>query len=241
MIRGIVNENFASQPQKNIRSRKRKPGLRLSKVAHDICQLNNIMSDDFICFPEETPKPVSAALKRAQSLVGTSEGRPENDFYPTPPEAVEALLSVESFSGSIWEPACGDGAICKVLEAHGHKVLATDLIDRGWGEAPHDFLTSSYRADNIITNPPFKLAETFINLSLERSTGKVAMLCKLQFLEGAKRKQMFENTPLKMVYVFSKRLTMTRNGEKMANGGMICFAWFVFEHGYQGKPMLSWL
>ena len=32
--------------------------------------------------------------------------RVPNDFYPTPPEAVRALLSVESFEGSIWEPAC---------------------------------------------------------------------------------------------------------------------------------------
>lgn len=60
-----------------------------------------------------------AALKRAQSLVGTSAGRPTNDYYPTPPEATQALLGVESFDGDIWEPACGDGAICRVLEANG--------------------------------------------------------------------------------------------------------------------------
>ena len=28
------------------------------------------------------------------------------EFYPTPPEATRALLSVEAFDGSIWEPAC---------------------------------------------------------------------------------------------------------------------------------------
>ena len=33
------------------------------------------------------------------------------EFYPTPPEATRALLSVEHFHGSIWECACGDGAI----------------------------------------------------------------------------------------------------------------------------------
>lgn len=30
------------------------------------------------------------------------------EFYPTPPEATRALLSVEKFEGNIWEPACGD-------------------------------------------------------------------------------------------------------------------------------------
>lgn len=196
---------------------------------------------DLIQFPAEPSKPVNAALKRAQSLVGTSEGRPEFEFYPTPPEATEALLRVESFTGTLWEPACGDGAICRVFAAHGHHMLATDLVDRGWGEAPHDFLTSPYTADNIVTNPPFTLAETFVRLSLARTTGKVAILGKLAFLEGAKRKAMFESTPLKKVYVFSKRLTMTRNGEKLPNGGMIAFGWYIWEHGYTGQPTLGWL
>jgi len=46
---------------------------------------------------------------------------------------VRALLSVETFEGSIWEPACGDGAISKVLLAAGFDVVSTDLIDRGFG------------------------------------------------------------------------------------------------------------
>ena len=59
--------------------------------------------------------------------------RVPHDFYPTPPEAIRALLSVETFEGSIWEPACGDGAISKVLLEAGHEVVSTDLIDRGYG------------------------------------------------------------------------------------------------------------
>lgn len=59
--------------------------------------------------------------------------RVPHDFYPTPPEAVRALLSVETFEGSIWEPACGDGAISKVLLDAGHEVVSSDLIDRGYG------------------------------------------------------------------------------------------------------------
>ncbi len=78
------------------------------------------------------------------------------EFYPTPPEATRALLSVESFEGSIWEPACGDGAISKVLIEAGYEVISTDLIDRGYGAGGHDFLKSSRPlAKNIITNPPY--------------------------------------------------------------------------------------
>ena len=64
--------------------------------------------------------------------------RQKDDFYPTPPEAVEALLSVEKFIGDIWEPACGDGAISKVLEVE-HNVVSSDLNDYGFGKSGVDF------------------------------------------------------------------------------------------------------
>lgn len=191
---------------------------------------------DLITLPLDDPK-----LKRAQSLVGSSAGRPADDYYPTPPEAVHALLGVEAFDGEIWEPACGDGAICRVLEEYGYPLRATDLVDRGYGEAPHDFLTSTYTSTNIITNPPYRLAEKFVELSLARATHKVAMLCKLQFLEGVRRKNLFQTSPLARVWVFSKRLTMTRNGRQMDAGGMICFAWFVWSHSHEGPPLIGWL
>lgn len=180
---------------------------------------------------------------RARSIVGSSAGRPENDFYPTPPEATLALLSREHFTGSIWEPACGDGAICRVLEQQGYRdIIASDLIDRGYGEAPHDFLRSTRRADNIVTNPPFTLAQQFVEHSLAATNGKVAMLCKLVFLEGQKRKAFFENTPLARVHVFSKRVNFYREGERGKLGtSMMAFAWFVWEHGHEGAATIGWL
>lgn len=180
---------------------------------------------------------------RAQSIVGTSPGRNKHDFYPTPRSATEALLGVEKFDGEIWECACGDGAISRVLEERGHVVKSSDLIDRGYGESPVDFLLMprNLSTDNVVTNPPYCLAEDFVMAALAVSRRKVAMLCKLAFLEGEKRRRMFETTPLARIHVFSKRITMTRNGEKMPNGGMIAFAWFVWEHGHQGRPSVGWL
>ena len=199
-----------------------------------------MQNDDNIIdfFPE---KQVSKRLKRAQSLVGFSNERADHDFYPTPPEATHALLQREKFEGLIWEPACGDGAISTILEDYGYEVRSTDLINRGYGTGDTDFLTSTLTAPNIITNPPFSIAEPFLKHALNQTTGKVAFLCKLQFLEGAKRKIIFETSPLKTVYVFSKRLTMTRNGEKTKNSGMLCFAWYIFQHGYEGEPTISWI
>lgn len=60
--------------------------------------------------------------------------RAEQDYYATDPKAVELLLELENFSPNIWECACGSGELSKVLEAHGHNVRSTDLIDRGFGQ-----------------------------------------------------------------------------------------------------------
>jgi hypothetical protein len=169
-----------------------------------------------------------------RSIVGATDGgRPENDFYPTPPEGTLGLLKVESFVGNIWEPACGNGAMSKVLESAGYKVVSTDLEPRGYGTQGDFFFYGSLLAPNIVTNPPFRLAQEFADRALA--------LCKLVFLEGKERGNWFPNTPLKSVYVFSERLNLYRNGIDNGGSGMIAFAWFVWERGYSGKPMIEWL
>jgi hypothetical protein len=89
--------------------------------------------------------------------------RREHDFYPTEPEATLALLAKErshiAAHPVVWEPACGDGAMAKLLPG---KVIATDLVDRGYGEPGCDFIKQPRRAGAIVTNPPFKLAKAFI-------------------------------------------------------------------------------
>ncbi|WP_053040161.1 hypothetical protein [Staphylococcus haemolyticus] len=183
------------------------------------------------------------------ALAGTSltRKRVDNDYYATPPESVKKLLEVESFKGSVMEPCCGEGHISELLKDKGYTVKSNDLIDRGYGETHLDFLTEEFeKVDNIITNPPYKYAKEFIEKSLKVTNKKVAMFCKIQLLEGVSRYEMFKNAPLKTVYVFSKRQNPLRNGKATDENGKkwastMCFAWFVFEHGYQGKPEIEWL
>lgn len=184
-------------------------------------------------------------LRRAQSLVGTNNdgGRPADDFYPTPPHATLALLSVEKFESPIWEPACGDGAISKVLLDNGYDVFSSDLYAHGYGEIGIDYLNphSLPNYTSMITNPPFKLAEKFAYRAWESGTPKFALLCKLAFLEGVSRTGILEMTGLSRVWVFRKRLQLTRNGLPMKNGGMIAFAWFVWDVKHDGAPTLGWI
>lgn len=190
----------------------------------------------------ETASPVGRAYVR--SIIPDAENRERDDFYPTPPRATRALLDVEQFYGTIWEPACGDGAISKVLLDAGHDVISTDLIDRGYGTPHRDFLLEyRTRADNIVTNPPFKHAEEFAWHALRCAHRKVALLCRLAWLEGKARNKLFTSTPLARVWVFSSRVPMLRGGAEMmkGGGGMIAFAWFVWDHAHAGEPRLGWL
>jgi len=177
--------------------------------------------------------------------IGNTTGleREKDDFYPTPPMATERLLDVEKFDGDIWECACGDGAISKVLEQHNYKVYSTDLINRDYGETGIDFLMETQISDNIITNPPFKLSLPFVYKAIELANKKVAFLCRITFLEGVARQKMFQETPLENVYIFSRRITFTNpnNGNKTHGGGMLAFAWFVWNKNYTGKPKLNWI
>jgi hypothetical protein len=80
------------------------------------------------------------------------------DFFPTPRWATFALIENEKFDGEIWECACGNGTMSRVLEETGQPVRSTDLYDRGFGKSGVDFLTSRSEADNIVTNPPYNCA-----------------------------------------------------------------------------------
>lgn len=178
----------------------------------------------------------------ANAIIPDAELREKDDFYPTPPSGTQALLAVEKFEGRIWEPACGDGAISKVLEAAGYEVISTDLVDRGYGEARIDFLMERrLLAPNIVTNPPFKLAEPFLARCLDLGASKVALLCRLAWLEGAARREMFESTPFARVWVFSRRLHMTRAGAATGKGGLIAFAWFIWEQGHSAAPTIGFI
>lgn len=179
----------------------------------------------------------------ARSIVGSSDGRPPDDFYPTPEYVTQSLLDREVFYGKIWEPACGDGAMSKVLIKNGYDVISSDLIDRNYGHGEIDFLSTQQFncVENIITNPPFSLSQQFIEHSLKVATDKVAIFGKLALLESKSRKELFLNIPFKKLWVFSSRVKLTRNGEPYKNGGMIAFGWYVFQHGYKGEPTIGWI
>jgi hypothetical protein len=174
-------------------------------------------------------------LKRFADLEGP-------DFYPTPEWATHALIGVETFEGRIWEPACGDGAMVRVLRDTGRPVDASDLFNRGYGEVGIDFLKSNRNVQNIVTNPPYNSAEGFVEAGLRQSSRKLCLLLRLAFLEGANRQRtIFAETPPARVWVFSERITFYPAGAIQKGSGTTAYAWFVWDKQAKQRTDLKWL
>jgi len=177
---------------------------------------------------------VKPALKRFADLNGP-------DFFPTPSWATYALIENERFTGDIWECACGDGAMSRVLEKAVQTVISSDLYDRGYGEIGHDFLQPARTADNIVTNPPYNAAVGFVRSGVQHSRRKFALLLRLAFLEGANRANtIFARTPPSRVWVFSERITFYPRGAVQNGTGTTAYGWFVWDKDAPSGTELKW-
>lgn len=195
-------------------------------------------------------------------------GNPKNDrvsydFYATDPIAVQKLLHKYSINGSeILEPCVGNGNIANTINKfYNNKpnITGIDIVDRGYPNTiVHDYLTweTDKKFDCIITNPPYSLAKEFVEKSIPLlndgydedgyPNGQLIMFLKIQFLEGIKRKELFEKYPPKYIYVFRNRMATWNNGEPLDPNGKrwattMCHAWFVWEKGSMTEPIVRWL
>jgi 23S rRNA G2445 N2-methylase RlmL len=141
--------------------------------------------------------------------------------------------------GNILEPACGDGAIVKVLKDNGYtEITAYDKET--------NFLKETKKYDTVITNPPFSLAYEFIQKAKEVSENKIYMLLPLNYLHGKKRYDNIyqdKDFGLRSVYVFTRYplLGELLRKDGKHNTGMVVYAWYVFQKGYNGNPEIDWL
>lgn len=185
------------------------------------------------------------------------DNRIENDFYATDPKAVEMLLNdlpKNYFYGNMLEPCVGQGHIANTMLKYNPdlKITAIDIVDRGYPNTIiADFLKlnplCAYNC--IVTNPPYSLATEFVEKGMEYlvTGGVMAMFLKLQFLEGQKRKRIFDKYPPKYIYVFRNRMATWNNGQpKDPKTGKkwattMCHAWFVWEKDSTSEPIVRWL
>ena len=198
-----------------------------------------------ICIGRAT---ASSAAPRSSGFLPVPRRIP-NEYYPTPPEATRALLSVERFDASIWEPACGEGAIARELSDAGHAVVATDLVEYGYGTPRVDFLKETRaRAKHIVTNPPYGsgLADAFITKSLAfaaETRGTVAMLLNLASLAHRTRTEWWRQHPPARLYAIDDIVCWPehRYGPAPAHFTKHRYFWAVWTPDHEGPSAFWWL
>jgi hypothetical protein len=202
--------------------------------------------------------PSRANLRVAVGTASATAEERGRNFYETPAEATHALLVLERFEDEIWEPACGKGAISRVLEAAGYDVFNSDIEDRGCankdGELQrkldffqlkralaHDGVPGVFQGrPDIVTNPPYGAElNAFVAHALRKhQPRKMALLLNLNFVCGfddPDRNFVMDEMRPARIHVFTRRLPMMhRDGWTGPEASSrMNTAWFVWEQPHE--------
>lgn len=184
------------------------------------------------------------------------------DDFPTPPWATRALtefLTNEGFDlaeTSCREPAANRGHMVTPLREAFATVEAADVHDYGAGFPIADYLfgLNPTPVDWTITNPPFRLAEQFIERALATSRVGVAVILRTSFVEGQDRcVDLYLPTPPAFVLQHSERVGMFKGrlmrlgtkyldakGEERSASTATSYCWFVWIRG-ENDTRLRWI
>lgn len=194
----------------------------------------------------------AVAARLDTDLLGTVETpeyreRESDDFYPTPPEPTRALLHAEAGRlrdfATVWEPACGDGAMVRDMEAAGLDVFALDLVDRGCNALIRSFYgfdAMSRPSRAIVTNPPFDQCNwrdgkaRWIRHALETCRVEyMALLMSWSWPAAGGLARLWATHPPARVYLMRWKIDFTGQGAPpMSNG------WFVWDRAHAGETVL---
>ena len=184
-----------------------------------------------------------------------SEPHKSLDDFPTPPWATRALCEWLVAEGhnlrtmDCREPAANRGHMVAPLREYFGYVMASDVHDYGAGFWQRDYLfgpaSHLSRTDWTITNPPFRLAEQFIDRAIERSRVGVAMIVRTAFLESVGRyERLFQRNPPSHVLQFAERVVMHKGRLAPEGSTATAYCWLVWLDGHapdDGGTYFEWL
>ena len=193
-------------------------------------------------------KPVAARMLDGSLAIVDELQREPDEFYPTPPEPIRALLYAElerlrEFE-SVWDASAGDGALVREIEAVGLKVIGSDLVDRGAGfqiKNFYDFKTAPSKCS--VQNPPFAecgwgngrarwLKHALETLDLDY----MALLMNWGWPGAGGLAPFWAAHPPARVYLMRWKINFTGQGAPpMLN------AWFVWDKSHEGETVLRTL
>lgn len=182
-------------------------------------------------------------LDRDVSTIGVSKyERAPLDFYPTPREVTEAILPYIPRE-TIWEPACGDGAIAKVLSESGFAVCTSDIKDYGYEKFGGELDFLGAREDThtpfkhcIVTNPPYDLSREFVQKALDlECVTRAFFLLRHEWDAPAKSLPLVTHPSFKTKYVLRKR---PRWIEGTKTAPRFPYAWYEWDKAHTGPPTM---
>lgn len=178
------------------------------------------------------------------------ESKESLDDFPTPPWATRAF--VENMLGgskmlaelSCLEPACNRGYMSVALSEYFKTVESSDVFDYGFGNVKN-FLDGSYDEqsfDWVITNPPFKLAENFIEEGLRVARRGVAVLTRTVFIESIGRyERLFSQNPPKVFAQYVERVPMVKGRLDKKASTATGYGWLLWDKHTATSTELKWI
>lgn len=194
------------------------------------------------------PSSPAVMAQRAPGTVDSDDAQTalyrQLDYFPTPPWAARAggelITRLDPEARTVWECACGAGHMAAPFEDYFEQVFASDIHRHRYG-ATIDFLSDyadDRRWDWIATNPPFKPAGEFLTLAMQRARRGVALLLRVQFLEGVGRYPLlYGDQPMTAFAPFSERVPMVLGKWDPEASTATAYAWFVWMKGADPLPV----
>lgn len=163
--------------------------------------------------PKKHPKHFGAWIAGGHS----TEGRRDDDYYPTPIECTVGLLQHElkhirrhAAGSKVWEFACGCGAIARPLEKLGLDVVGTDLVDRGYGTGGISVLDVPERLGDVaLSNPPFDIMIEILDHLISLEVPYIAVLHKSTLWNTQKGGRLWEKRMPTVTYKMLWRPSFT--------------------------------
>ena len=175
--------------------------------------------------------------QNTSSAVMQQRKEPHNSLedYPTPPWATRALCEwldkMGLIDGCVREPAANRGHMVHPLSEYFDTVQASDIHDYGYGYPQHDYLFGPLPStvDWTITNPPFRLAQQFIERAIKTSRIGCAVIVRSAFMEGIGRyNELFSQTPPSHILQFVERVVIHKKKLTATGSTATAYSWVIW-------------
>lgn len=202
------------------------------------------------------PNLVKAGILR--NIRSTLDSRKLTQTYRTPPHAYQKLLDFRPdwFEGVGFDPSSGDGRMILEIITRGNRNrhIVNDVRTGEYAQlhrtfADHDVvihlgdyldMQAPPSADFLITNPPFSLAQQFVEKARDHITGPICVLQSIAWQATEARSRWFKTSNLAFVLNIAKRPRFEVDVGRAPNN-IWDYAWFVFIPDHDTGVTMDWL